>query len=74
MIANPQANPEKFNALIVKKNRSDSSGIQIKLKDHNIQSKGLLGIKLGCIGKVGIASCSCFASCELVVKSASWYI
>ena len=43
------ANPEKFNALIVKKDRSDTSGVPIKLKDHNIQSKTnvkLLGIKL----------------------------
>ena len=43
------ANPEKFNSLIVKKDRSDTSGVPIKLKDHNIQSKTnakLLGIKL----------------------------
>ena len=43
------ADPEKFNALIVKKDRSDTSGVPIKLKDHNIQSKTnvkLLGIKL----------------------------
>ena len=42
-------NPEKFNALIVKKDRSDTSGVPIKLKDHNIQSKTdvkLFGIKL----------------------------
>ena len=44
------ASLEKFNALIVKKDRSDTSdGVPIKLKDHNIQSKTnfkLLGIKL----------------------------
>ena len=43
------ANPEKLNALIVKKDRLDTSGVPIKLKDHNIQSKSnvkLLGIKL----------------------------
>ena len=31
------ANPEKFNALIVKKDLSDTSGVPMKLKDHNIQ-------------------------------------
>ena len=43
------ANPEKFNVLIVKKDRSDTSGVPIKLKDNNIQSKTNikpLGIKL----------------------------
>ena len=43
------ANPEKFNALIVKKDRSDTNGVPIKLKDDNIQSETnvkLLGIKL----------------------------
>ena len=43
------ANPEKINALIVKKDRPDTSGVTIKLKDHNIQSKTnvkLLGITL----------------------------
>ena len=43
------ANPEKFHALIVKKDRSDTSGIPFEMKDHNIQSKTdvkLLGIKL----------------------------
>ena len=43
------ANPENFNALIVKKDRSDTSGVPMKLNDHNIQSitnVKLLGIKI----------------------------
>ena len=43
------ANPEKFIALIVKKDRSNTSGIPFQLKDHNFESRTdvkLLGIKL----------------------------
>ena len=43
------ANPGKFQAILIKKDRSDTSGIDINLSDKNIKSEKtvkLLGIKL----------------------------
>ena len=43
------ANPEKFHAIIVKKDRSDTTGINIKIKGQNIKTEStvkLLGVKL----------------------------
>ena len=43
------ANPDKFNAIIVKKDRSDTTGINIRIKGQNIKTEStvkLLGVKL----------------------------
>ena len=43
------ANPDKFHAIIVKKDRSDTTGINIKVKGQNILTEStvkLLGVKL----------------------------
>ena len=43
------ANPDKFHAIIVKKDRSDTTGINIKIKGQNILTEStikLLGVKL----------------------------
>ena len=43
------ANPGKFQAIMIKKDRSDTTGIDISLSDKNIKSEEmvkLLGVKL----------------------------
>ena len=43
------ANPDKFHAIIVKKDRSDTTGINIRIKGQNIKTEStvkLLGVKL----------------------------